>query len=40
MKRQLSETGRSFETPALVLGTEERMTLFLEGFNRYGVLTF
>jgi len=32
------ETGRSFQTPALVFGTKERTFTFLEGFNRYGVL--
>ncbi len=32
------ETGRSFQTPALVLGAQERPFTFLEGFNRYGVL--
>ena len=40
MKRQLCETGRSFQTPSLVFGTEERPFTFFEGFNRYGVLIY
>jgi hypothetical protein len=40
MKRQLCETGRSFQTAALIFGTEERPFTFLEGFDRYGVLIY
>jgi hypothetical protein len=34
----MCEEGRSLKTPALVFGTKERTFIFLEGFNRYGVL--
>jgi hypothetical protein len=34
------ETGRSFQSPALVFGTGKRPFTFLEGFNRYGVLIY
>jgi hypothetical protein len=36
----MCQTGRSFQTPTLVFGTEERPFTFLEGFNRYGVLIY